>query len=350
MRAVAAYLVYLHHSDIQLSNQVLTRMFRETYIGVPIFFVLSGFLIYLRYANSCSVSKNWMANYFVNRYARIYPAYFFVVLVNFIIFHDAFSFLMQATFLRGFFDDYRFIGVAQGWTLTVEETFYCLFPFLVLLIRRIGFLISLLLIYIAGFILYLIGSRIHFHGFFTPSHFVIIYTFIGNAGEFFMGMYLAKIILHREAATGVATAKKSYITWCAFAGIFLYLYLAARWALYFDYPYVTSDLIGRAAYLFALPLCVTCLFYGLITEKSWLRSLLQNRVIVLLGKTSYIFYLIHLGSFYNVIVDKVTHNKFLVFVILNLLAILLYYMIEVPCRKLIRKLYHRRAVRLEFAI
>lgn len=32
--------------------------------------------------------------------------------------------ILQLTFVRGFFDSYKFIGVGQGWTLTVEESFY----------------------------------------------------------------------------------------------------------------------------------------------------------------------------------------------------------------------------------
>ena len=39
-------------------------------------------------------------------------------------------------FIRGFFDDLKFTGVGQGWSLTVEECFYLLAPVLFIGIKR----------------------------------------------------------------------------------------------------------------------------------------------------------------------------------------------------------------------
>jgi len=103
-------------------------------------------------------------------------------------------------------------------------------------------------------------------------------------------------------------------------------------------------------------------FYGLLTERTVLKKILSNPFVELLGKSSYIFYLIHLGYCYDflhrgfdVLNDKVfawydawgvdwhspfeyeTLNLVYAFVLLNALSILLFRVIEEPFNHYIRK-------------
>jgi len=117
--------------------------------GVPIFFVVSGFLISASFERSPST---W--EYLRNRFLRIYPALwvcFLVSLVTVAIFSDARTSWRSFTvwtfgqltigqfynpdFLRGYG-----VGVLNGslWTVTVELQFYLLLPFLYLAFQRIG--------------------------------------------------------------------------------------------------------------------------------------------------------------------------------------------------------------------
>src|SRR5689334_3354092 len=124
VRALAAYCIFLHHVLIPSFSNKMGAIQTQLHIGVPIFFTLSGFLIYLRYSGSCCLKTDWLFFYFKNRFAKIYPVYFLIVLLHCTFMEGGlFEFFMQATFIRGFSYDYKYIGVAQGWSLTVEETF-----------------------------------------------------------------------------------------------------------------------------------------------------------------------------------------------------------------------------------
>ncbi len=123
--------------------------------GVPVFFVISGFLIARSYENS----REDPAGYFWRRLLRIYPALWVCLGVTVVVL-GAFGFLTadflrsasfpvwlagQSTFVQ-FFNPAQFrdfgIGVANGalWSITVELQFYVFIPLLyaVLFKRRSG--------------------------------------------------------------------------------------------------------------------------------------------------------------------------------------------------------------------
>ena len=130
LRAIAAYMVYAHHFNPIPKNYVLWNIVNEMHIGVTIFFVLSGFLIAYRYFDSSNFN---FRNYIINRFARIYPMYFILTTLTFLplLYHDINNlhiYIYNISMLRGFFENFLFSGVAQGWSLTVELTFYLLAP------------------------------------------------------------------------------------------------------------------------------------------------------------------------------------------------------------------------------
>ncbi|MCB2377965.1 hypothetical protein LGH70_10260 [Hymenobacter sp. BT635] len=86
---------------------------------------------------------------------------------------------------------------------------------------------------------------------------------------------------------------------------------------------------------FVLPGGVVFLLYGLMHEQTWLRRLLETRLFMLLGKSSYAFYLTHMGIFSVFLHTYVTQNIALNFLLLNGLSILLYRFVEDPLHKLI---------------
>jgi len=343
VRAIAAYMVFFHHYIGTCRTGIFPSFIKEFYTGVTIFFVLSGFLIYYRYSRSASLDGDFLFGYFKNRFARIYPAYFFIVVFTALVsfyspnggsaLYQIALIVLQLTFVRGFFNEYKFIGVGQGWTLTVEESFYALFPLFIVSIKKWGFVITLLGAYLAAMILVGIGAIIKFRGFLFPLEFVTNYTFFGRVTEFFCGMYLAKILLTNGAQKSSSRFPK--MTLLGMVGIIGGIFLMSRfqepctYGVFYPAGIIINNLI--------LPIFICFLFYGLIIEKSIIQKFLGTNIMVFLGKASYVFYLIHVGVFQFMLEHTVSNNMFVIFVIMNILAVIIYLTIEEPMRKFIRR-------------
>lgn len=152
IRLFAAFQVAVFHATEHLglpNNLVKVLSF---FPGVPIFFFVSGFLIYRSYVN---VGLKDMRLFFLNRALRIYPALYVCFAVTAISiwvsgYWDLNEFrlnkflvwtLAQLSFFQFFNTDLLRnygTGVANGslWTISVEIQFYALVPVLFVLFRR----------------------------------------------------------------------------------------------------------------------------------------------------------------------------------------------------------------------
>ena len=97
-------------------GSVLKNFTEEFHIGVTLFFVLSGFLISLRYSDMINFN---FKNYAINRIARIYPIYFILTTLTFLSYAvikgqnrttDLFIYLSNISFVRGFSSKLLFTG------------------------------------------------------------------------------------------------------------------------------------------------------------------------------------------------------------------------------------------------
>ncbi len=128
------------------SFPLLSQIFNYGYLGVDVFFILSGFVILLT-----AYDKDAIA-FTVARMVRLYPAYWICVTLTAVVIvltgtnHSPISpsqYLANLTMVHGFLGVHDVSGVY--WTLAVELQFYFLI-FLVLLtgqIRRLGSLLGL---------------------------------------------------------------------------------------------------------------------------------------------------------------------------------------------------------------
>ena len=95
----------------------------------------------------------------------------------------------------------------------------------------------------------------------------------------------------------------------------------------------TDCILGKIINTFFIPLFgIVPLFIGLINEKTIFSKILESRVFQILGKSSYIFYLIHLGIFVNII-HKISQNYWILFFGINFISVLLYNTLEYPLNK-----------------
>ena len=182
LRAIAVVAVILYHAQITIMGH---QPFKGGFIGVDIFFVISGYLITSIILKELLVTGSFsFKNFYQRRIRRILPALLLVMLASL---PFAWMYLLPSSFIDfsksilyslGFSSNFYFhysgqqYGAESGllkpflhtWSLSVEEQYYILFP-IVLLITFKYFRKYLIHILILGFILSLgladWGSRNH---------------------------------------------------------------------------------------------------------------------------------------------------------------------------------------------
>jgi peptidoglycan/LPS O-acetylase OafA/YrhL len=350
MRAVAASMVFFHHYNIFKPAWVgnfIHDCISEWHVGVTIFFVLSGFLICYRYHDHLFGEKGGLRNYFVNRFARIYPMYLIATLAAFLFANDRMPFsktsnlfFLNITFLRGLFDEYKFTGAATGWSLTVEEMFYALFPLIILLSGRIRLYLQPLIFLGTGILLWLIFRDISFHGFFSNLTFLFEFTFFGRCFEFYTGIFLAYFLIRRANEAGSPPGGKAGSGFLRTLGGAAWICIGVGLLAMNRERYANSSLFLLNETLvnnFFLPPGIALLFYGLIVERSFVRKILETRLFSELGKSSYIFYLIHNGFLFPVFYYTLREKTELVFPLFWVVSFILYSLVEKPLNKWIRR-------------
>jgi peptidoglycan/LPS O-acetylase OafA/YrhL len=145
LRGVAIALVLIHSLNLlesggTLPGQLLNFVSNIGWVGVQLFFVLSGFLI-TGILLDTRHSSNYFQSFFGRRVLRIFPLYYGSLIIAFIVlpafgalpssFHHDYE--HQAWFW--FYLSNWYAGAAQGfphyWSLALEEQFYLLWPLLV---------------------------------------------------------------------------------------------------------------------------------------------------------------------------------------------------------------------------
>ncbi|MDO7886269.1 acyltransferase family protein [Hymenobacter cheonanensis] len=352
VRALAAYCVYLYHFNpfparggSQLEAILWAVVDKFNNLGVGIFFVLSGFLIAVRYGGISTWSPGELRRYLGNRLARIYPIYFLLTCLTCLVFwlrpgYDIYGvwpayrpldkvlvFFLNITLLRGFSEQFLYSGVWQGWSLTVELCFYLLAPFLLLSARRTRWALLLwpLALLAVGALLVAGFSVVHTYGFFASFDFMLGSTFFGRSSEFVSGVLLACVLPGRGAPAREGRGR-------LLGGLLLLgVLLAFKVVVPFDsWARPATSWLAIVVNHLLLPASITLLFYGLLTEKSLLGKVLASKPLQLLGFSSYCFYLLHVGVIEMLVRHHVTSNSFGVFLLLNLLSILVFKFIERP--------------------
>ena len=345
LRAAAAYAVFLHHYNPAPPDTFANRLFAQGYIGVSIFFVLSGFLIQYRYAGEGLMSGAWLWRpYLQNRFARIFPLYALLLTgttVVAVMMDRTMNwplFGLNLTLLKGFFDQYTFSGIAQSWSLTVEACFYAMAPLLFVALRRWGALSLAAGLTGIGISIWAILHQMDITGgvtggFFGSLPFVLFYTFFGRAFEFLLGMALARrwqqgrLPRFRFATVTGLVLVGTCVGWQAF------VLTATTHANTLFWSEV-------GVYNYGLPIGIGILFAGLLRERTVLSRLLAQPIMQALGRSSYAFYLIHIGLLPRLLQKAgLADTAWLLFCLLIPIAHGLYAWVEKPLNRWFRSVY-----------
>ncbi|MEI8280023.1 MAG: acyltransferase [Bacteroidota bacterium] len=344
VRAIAAMLVFFHHLHLSFFSPFAKNIQKELHIGVTMFFVLSGLLITYRYYDKIEFSKEWFKKYFVNRFARIYPVYFLLVTMAIIAQHNFnIVFLIKNYSLTHalFNEDNR--AISPSWSLTVEECFYLSAPFILYITKKFNIFLSLTISIILLGIAILIshGDTTFLH---TP-HFVFSYTFFGRFFEFYVGAFLALQLLSRKGKEVLAKGVSKTIV--GFLGISLIVTIMAFINLsHAELDNATDSIIGIVLNNIFLPIPIALFYWGLVSEHSLVSKMLSGKLFDLLGKSSYVLYLLHKPCITLIGRTNVGHDlKFRygnlyvmgMFLFVVLLSILIYKLYEEPLNLAIRK-------------
>lgn len=339
-RAVAAWLVVIYHYNPfppDWFTGIPNRIVNEWHMGVSFFFVLSGFLITWKYYTPLTkINIGYFRTYMIRRSARIYPVYFILSTLTFIayLFQDnhlkidhATLYFLNITFLKGFFDELKFSLISQGWSLTVEESFYLLAPFLFLLIRKnkLWLIILPITFILIGLSLVILSNGVSFYGFFSDTRFMFTYTFFGRCFEFFTGISLALFLRSKS----FQKRRRPWFTYVSILSLILTLII------------ITSTHLSDPAKLIIhqgfIPLLAGLFIAGLLLEESGVKQVMESKVLDLLGKSSYSLYLIHLGIIPSFIMLHISSHPILVILMLFLLSVILWHQVEEPLHHFILK-------------
>lgn len=344
LRFLAALYVFLFHIHIRwplTDIRFLKNILEQGAVGMSVFFVLSGFILAYRYAGNKESTKD----YFINRFARIYPIYMTAAIVTlpwmgidfsantfssffkeigkffFLVFTN--MFLIQAWFIQliNYWND------GASWSISVEMFFYSLIPFILRPLSRLSMKQMSIFCFICWVLAVLPGLSA---GLFKTPASGIFYSMpifrlpefmLGVCTFFMLGFDLTKNIRKKHQVLFVSV----FFIYLGLVGSKAPLYVGHNWILV---PFISF------------------VIYSLVKNSS--SSWLSHSFFVYLGKVSYCFY-----SFQALVIlsfishhSKIIHyfplmksNKLLCFVaffILLFISIVGHRFIEEPSRIWIR--------------
>lgn len=317
MRAIAVVAVIFFHAGF-LPNG---------YLGVDMFFVISGFLITGIIYRGIIADKFSIFDFYDRRIRRIIPLATFISLVAlvigiFVMLPDdlenlaesvvATSFfgnnILQAITTRNYWDvvnEYK--PLMHTWSLAIEEQYYFLYPFLFLLLRKRKklFLPAIILLATLSYILFLMPFEHYQKFYYLPFRFFELAT--GGVLAIIMNK---KVVVYRFTVIPIIL-------------IFLLFYV--------DLSFLSNEL------LITLTVLLSAIILGSANSVSPIsKAIMENKVFIYIGRISYSLYMWHQLLFafgrYFVFENLTLGPTFILVALTFILSALTYEFIEQPFR------------------
>jgi len=161
---VFGHLVYQHYLQwnfIGIKWLIPFELFlKDSQLGVNIFFVISGFLITsLMLQEELNTNTVSLKNFYIRRFLRIFPAYYFLLLVYFILSRTGYiyistpSWITSITYTKYIFQEqYYDWYTGHFWSLSMEELFYLFWPFIFSFGNRIRKIVVISIVLLVPFL------------------------------------------------------------------------------------------------------------------------------------------------------------------------------------------------------
>jgi peptidoglycan/LPS O-acetylase OafA/YrhL len=338
LRGIAILLVIAHNATLHYgTTSYLHPLFDRGWMGVDLFFVLSGFLISGILLDT-KESPNYFKNFYARRVLRIWPLYYCLLAFMFVVLPHAsasqgaaifaksspwwaYPFFLQNFLLPLSTDAAGPLGVT--WSLAIEEQFYLVWPIIVrFLSKRQVAILAMVEIAASPFLRY-----------FLAAHHIHIYAnFFCRLDGLMLGAGLAALVRSkdfvRERYIGLALA---VLAVAAPLAVIMDL-RRAEWIVFT----FTSLAAGAIVYL------------AMFWQQKWFQWPLANRFLLFTGTISYGLFLLHKIAFAGVDglhVNSVKHPLLTLGVILigsYVLAITSWNVLEQPFLRLKRFFALRR--------
>ena len=335
LRAIAVGVVILYHADLFIFGY---QPFQGGFIGVDIFFIISGYLITSIIFKELITTGTFSFRYFYERrIRRILPVLFFIMLASlpfawmYLLPESIIDFVKSILYSLGFSSNFYFhysgqiYGAESGmikpflhtWSLSVEEQYYIVFP-VVLIITFKYFRKYLIHILIALFIISLLLATWASKNF--PSF--SFYALPTRGWELLAGSMLA----YFETKLGHRSKYKTLNLILPFFGLIL---------IWHSILFFNDEMFHPSLYTLS-PVIGVCLIIWFSNENEFITKLLSTKLFVGIGLISYSLYLWHFPIFAfsratGFVMESIA-GKILLIPIIFSLSVFSYFYIEKPFR------------------
>ena len=330
LRAISVFAVILYHADFLFYEK---KFFKGGFIGVDIFFVISGYLITSLILKEIYLNNKFsLIDFYIRRIRRIIPLLFLIVLLctpfayYFLLPSSLVDFSKSALSTLVFSSNFYFhhSGLIYGgpdsslkpllhtWSLSVEEQFYIIFPIIIIFFFKY-FKSNLLNFFIICFFLSLFSTQWIAYKF-PLYNFYFINVRIWE-------LLSGSIIAYLEIKS-FKIKKNSLAIFLPYLGIS---------SILLSIIFLNDELSLPSFY--SLPAVIgTCLVIYFLNKENFIYKILTLKPLVFLGLISYSLYLWHypLFAFNNYINFASNSNLIKIFIILIsiILSILSFFFIE----------------------
>jgi peptidoglycan/LPS O-acetylase OafA/YrhL len=281
LRAIAVLAVFAQHA-----------IKAPLWMGVDLFFVLSGFLITGILLERKARGESYFGYFYARRVRRILPPYILLMIVSSLLFGLGWAqhwpwYVFFATNIGNALGQSGHESLNVLWSLAVEEQFYIFWPFVVLFLpeRALAIVAAALLVVVP--VLRAVATP--WFDTFWPIYYLTPFRMdLLSAGA------LLAVLVRRD--------RKALEPFRFPALLAFFAALAVLGWLHLHYPRfraANTPLSNAGLYSVSLVLCTSALIIAL-QSKGLVKRVLSNPVLVYIGTISYTIYLIHLTVLYAV--------------------------------------------------